>query len=909
MSGREQVGRAIQSSRRSHLVALVGLLALVYVSCFASAASADVDTHGGLEPVSPTTKSGLHEVSPLVTKTHDGKYKCSSAYPYSTFQASAFGLAIGNCKAGWTFEDVDYGGPSSEGAYTYGGYAEGILDGCGWIENSRTPEKLSTGESTHCGNGTEVTTPESAFLEKYNGQGIGQSPHDGYFVVNKAPCEEYANYRPWSSGNVETEPLRSVPAYETNGSGAPALKWRYTTKYASTDGTGKYVMVRDERVSGVEGNWVFVPRSCLPATLPENESERNPPPPTVVTANALNIATQNATLAGTVNPNGLETKYFFEYGTTTNYGSYTTTGSAGAGTGAVAEYAPITGLTPGTTYYFRIVASNAIGETFGGPVAFTTQYPAPSVTTESASEIQQTSAKLNGQVNPNGSDTRYYFEYGPTTGYGTRIPSGEGMDIGGGTSPISTWNNVSGLTPGTLYHYRLVASSANATAYGSDQTLYTPGPPRAVTEAATGVKPTEATLNGSVNPNTYATNYYFQYGPTSSYGSIVPTGGAGVGSGTAPVPLSNTITGLAPGSSYHYRIVAENYNGEWGYGEDKAIYTPVARTNVFFADSKHGDTMTNRWYSGGWFETNFGGGEMATGTAASGVMVGGAANVFFVNAGESDKMADRWTSPTGWLQTNFGGDEVAKGTSPGALMVGSEANVFFVDAKEKNTLADWWYHEGWKQSPVGGDEVAAGTSPSGVMIGTHEPNVFFVDAKEKDTLTDWWYHEGWKQSHLGKDEVAKGTSPSAVVVAGNEENVFFVDASKGDTLTDLRYTPGVGWQETNLGGDEVAKGTSPGALMVGSEANVFFVDAKEKNTLADWWYHEGWKQSPFGGDEVAAGTSPSGVMIGTHEPNVFFVDAKEKDTLTDWWYHEGWKQSPFGGDAVAAGSSPSALEE
>jgi hypothetical protein len=531
----------------------------------------------------------------------------------------------------------------------------------------------------------------------------------------------------------------------------------------------------------------------------------------------------------------------------------------------------------------------------------------PTVTNEAASEIQQTSAKLNGQVNPNGLDTHYYFEYGPTTSYGTRIPAGEGMDIGGGTSTIYTWNNVSGLAPGTLYHYRLVASNATGTTYGSDQTFYTPGPPRAVTEAATGVKPTEATLNGSVNPNTYATNYYFQYGPTTSYGSIVPTGGAGVGSGTTPVPLSNTITGLAPGSPYHYRIVAENYNGEWGYGEDRTFNTPVARTNVFFPDSNHGDTMTDRWYSGGWFETNFGGGEMAKGTAASGVMVGGAANVFFVNAGESDKMADWWTSPTGWLQTNFGGDEIEKGSSPFVLMVESEPNVFFVDAKEHNTIADWYSHDGWNQAPFGGDEVAAGTSPSGVMIGTHEPNVFFVDAKEHNTITDRWYHDGWNQSHLGKDEVAQGTSPSAVV-AGNEENVFFVDASKGDTLTDLQYVPGVGWQESNLGGHEVAKGTSPFALMVGSEANVFFVDAKEKDTLTDWWYHEGWKQSPFDGDEVAAGTSPSGVMVGS-EPNVFFVDAKEKDTLTDWWYHEGWRQSPFGGDAVAAGSSPSALEE
>ena len=531
----------------------------------------------------------------------------------------------------------------------------------------------------------------------------------------------------------------------------------------------------------------------------------------------------------------------------------------------------------------------------------------PSASTSEATEIKRTEATVHGNANANGSESHAYFQYGTTPSYGKDIPELPGWPIGSGTGNVPAYTTLTGLEPGTTYHYRLVATSPYGTTYGNDETFTTPGPPRAVTEAATGIKPTEATLNGSVNPNTYATNYYFQYGPTTSYGSIVPTGGAGVGSGTTPVPLSNTITGLAPGSPYHYRIVAENYNGEWGYGEDKTFNTPVARTNVFFADSKHGDTMTDRWFSGGWFETNFGGGEMAKGTAASGGMVGGAANVLFANAGESDKMADRWMSPTGWLQTNFGGDEIAKGSSPFTLMAGNEPNVFFVDAKEKNTLAAWLGHEGWKQSAFGGDEVAAGTSPSGVMVGS-EANVFFVDAKEKDTLTDRWYHEGWKQSHLGKDEVAKGTSPDAVMI-GSDANVFFVDASKGNTLTDLSYSPTLGWQEVNLGGDEVAAGTSPSAVLVGSEPNVFFVDAKEKDTLTDRWDNPaGWKQSPFGGDEVAAGTSPSAVMVGS-EANVFFVDAKEKDTLTDRWYHEGWKQSPFGGDEVAAGSSPSALEE
>src|SRR4051794_29990105 len=96
--------------------------------------------------------------------------------------------------------------------------------------------------------------------------------------------------------------------------------------------------------------------------------------PAVHVTGAAQVTQTSATLTGTVNPHGLQTTYYYEYGTAA--GHYTTrTGpaSAGAGTKDVAAAAGITGLTPATTYHFRLVASNAKGTSRGNDHAFRTQ--------------------------------------------------------------------------------------------------------------------------------------------------------------------------------------------------------------------------------------------------------------------------------------------------------------------------------------------------------------------------------------------------------------------------------------------------------------------------------------------------------------------------------------------------------
>jgi hypothetical protein len=97
----------------------------------------------------------------------------------------------------------------------------------------------------------------------------------------------------------------------------------------------------------------------------------------------------------------------------------------------------------------------------------------PKVTTEAATEVTGSRARLNATVNPNGTDTHYYFQYGPTTSYGNTIPASPGMDIGSGTGGIYTWNMIENLQPGTTYHFRIVASNSWGTSYGTDQAFTT----------------------------------------------------------------------------------------------------------------------------------------------------------------------------------------------------------------------------------------------------------------------------------------------------------------------------------------------------------------------------------------------------------------------------------------------------
>src|SRR5207244_1247893 len=179
-----------------------------------------------------------------------------------------------------------------------------------------------------------------------------------------------------------------------------------------------------------EFNFNQSPRApLLLSSRPEQGPASMPPggvnPPALETAAPSSLVQSSAKLNATVNPDGTTVSdCHFEYGGTSAYGTSVPCASLpGSGTSPVAVSAKVEALSPNTTYHFRGVASNEGGAASGPDLAFTTLPQPPSVKTAAASSLTQSSAALNGTVNPNGGTvTSCRFEYGSTTSYGSSVP-------------------------------------------------------------------------------------------------------------------------------------------------------------------------------------------------------------------------------------------------------------------------------------------------------------------------------------------------------------------------------------------------------------------------------------------------------------------------------------------------------
>lgn len=319
-------------------------------------------------------------------------------------------------------------------------------------------------------------------------------------------------------------------------------------------------------------------RTIGPTVYPLAEGRWRSAAPTTTTTAASGVGEKSATLNGTVNPNGSETKVYFEYGTTTSYGSKTAEFNVGSGTSAVEQGASITGLNPATTYHYRIVGNNENPEASkGGDQTFRTTGPPSVLTSAGEPEATGEAATLRGWVNPNGLSTTYQFEYGTSPGsYTNTVPVPAGS-AGNGTETISVSYTVTGLTRGKTYYYRITAGNSAGTSNGSEVSFTTPNVPGAATGSTSEVTRKCATLVGTVEPHGLTTKYWFEYGTTTSYGTKIPVTPKEVSSGTSSKVVEETPCGLAPKTLYHYRLVAENSLGTTN-GSDQTFTTLAAVT-------------------------------------------------------------------------------------------------------------------------------------------------------------------------------------------------------------------------------------------------------------------------------------------------------------------------------------------
>jgi hypothetical protein len=185
---------------------------------------------------------------------------------------------------------------------------------------------------------------------------------------------------------------------------------------------------------------------------------------------------ETATLTGSVDPNGGPAGNHFEISTDGVNWEPLAEGDRPVGNGdsPVAVSQEIGGLAPGTTYYVRLVAKQTYGgeKDVSAEVSFTTDDAAPEVTGAPAI-ARATEAIIAGNVNPGNEATEYHFEYGtapcganPCTKLGTE-------SAGSGADQVYVKQAITGLTPNTTYHYRLIAGNGTGTTIGPERTFIT----------------------------------------------------------------------------------------------------------------------------------------------------------------------------------------------------------------------------------------------------------------------------------------------------------------------------------------------------------------------------------------------------------------------------------------------------
>ncbi len=326
-----------------------------------------------------------------------------------------------------------------------------------------------------------------------------------------------------------------------------------------------------------------------------------PAPPLAATGTPVVDENSVTTLVGATNPSGRSTTVYFEYGPDTDYGQTTpsTTVPAGGNVADVLFNPP--GLTPGMTYHYRLVAENESGISYGEDVTFQVAptpgggetSPAAPPTAELLPVLDVTSATalLQANVNPNRGTTFVRFEYGLTPECESAT---ESKGVGNGTDGALVLIPVQGLLPGTLYHYRIVASNSLGSTTSTVSTFTTAElPPLAVTGEAVALGVRSARVTGTVRARGMETDVFVEYGEDGqSFPNRIRTT-PGVLAAADPVEVRATLDALPPGKGVYYRLAAERDGirsvGETRFFRPAALFGLVQRfTREVPVDSRQG---------------------------------------------------------------------------------------------------------------------------------------------------------------------------------------------------------------------------------------------------------------------------------------------------------------------------------
>jgi hypothetical protein len=283
------------------------------------------------------------------------------------------------------------------------------------------------------------------------------------------------------------------------------------------------------------------------------------------------------TLNGEVNPWGVpHTAAWFAWGPTAGLGSLTpkrTVCSAVCGETPVPFGETVTGLRPGETIYYQVDAEDENVMTPEDAASKTATFKslsvAPRIVGEPSVEfVRASSAVVFDEVNPENVSTNYSFIYGPCPSglKGCTQSSVSQSEASGVYGLVGTTEELTGLQPGTTYHYALLAKNEAGQVTQGPEGTFTTGAaplPSATTTAASQITSTGAVIAGIVDPNGQTASYALELGvysgASTSYGVVAS---ASIAAGKTPVAEQVALNGLQAGTTYAYRIKITNPYGE-----------------------------------------------------------------------------------------------------------------------------------------------------------------------------------------------------------------------------------------------------------------------------------------------------------------------------------------------------------
>jgi len=386
-------------------------------------------------------------------------------------------------------------------------------------------------------------------------------PIQKFSITTAKGCGSSAQYNLGEKLNISVKPTHDADKIEIWAEGKKVKDWTsvekthtYSYRDFAPDKVGDWSLDLKVLFSGAQYSVSCGFKAGAGATQP-----------VVATKPAEGVTSSSATLKGTVTTNGLDTDAsFISCGSVSDPTFFPQTPIEkikGTTASKLVSY-NLKGLKPATTYKYAISASNAGGHTTGACVSFTTSVTAqlPTVTTLAALSPTSSTTTLQGTVNPNGSPTKAWFESCDNSSSPAYFAPTTKQDLGNGALLKSLMQKMTGLKPNTTYRYAAVAANSLGEKKGacvSFKTLSTPSQPTILPIEIVSVAKTSVTLKISVNPNGLPTKVTFH----DCKGIFPDAPTKVVGTATTPIIVTQTITGLNPGTTYSISAKVE-----WGLG-------------------------------------------------------------------------------------------------------------------------------------------------------------------------------------------------------------------------------------------------------------------------------------------------------------------------------------------------------